>query len=146
MQRVNIPSAVTAGLGATIALTLMMTAAPLMGMPKMDIAGMLAGFMHAPLILGWLAHFMIGTALAGGYVLFFAARGHQPGWIKGALYSLIPWLMAQLIVMPMMGAPLFSGSLVLAMGSLVGHLVYGSVLGALYRPFPAQKACAVAAH
>jgi uncharacterized membrane protein (DUF485 family) len=40
--------------------------------------------------------------------------------------------MAQLLVMPMMGMPLFSGSATMAMGSLVGHMVYGAVLGGIY--------------
>jgi hypothetical protein len=53
--------------------------------------------------------------------------------------------MAQLIVMPMMGAPLFSGSMVLALGSLVGHVVYGGVLGMLYRPTRQGAACAAPA-
>jgi hypothetical protein len=42
-----------------------------------------------------------------------------------------PWLMAQVAVMPMMGMGLFSGSLPVAMGSLVGHLMYGAVIGAV---------------
>ena len=40
--------------------------------------------------------------------------------------------MAQLVVLPMMGAGLFSGSALVAAGSLMGHLVYGAVLGAVY--------------
>jgi len=32
----------------------------------------------------------------------------------------------------MMGAGLFSGSAMVAAGSLMGHLVYGAVLGAVY--------------
>jgi hypothetical protein len=35
-------------------------------------------------------------------------------------------------LLPMMGMPLFSGSAALAIGSLVGHLVYGAVVGAIY--------------
>lgn len=34
--------------------------------------------------------------------------------------------------------PVFSGSAVLAMGSLIGHFVYGSVVGAIYAA-PAQS-------
>jgi hypothetical protein len=34
--------------------------------------------------------------------------------------------------MPMMGMPVFSGSVMMAMGSLVGHLVYGAVVGGIY--------------
>jgi hypothetical protein len=40
--------------------------------------------------------------------------------------------MAQLVVMPMMGMGLFSGSALMAGGSLVGHLAYGVVLGLTY--------------
>ncbi len=40
--------------------------------------------------------------------------------------------MAQLVVMPMMGARLFSGPILMAGGSRMGHLVFGAVLGALY--------------
>lgn len=52
----------------------------------------------------------------------------------GALFGLAPFLLAQLAVMPMMGMPVFSGSVAMAMGSLVGHLVYGGVVGAVYGP------------
>ncbi len=33
---------------------------------------------------------------------------------------------------PMMGMPVFSGSMEMAMGSLIGHLVYGAVVGGIY--------------
>ncbi len=39
---------------------------------------------------------------------------------------------AQLVVMPMMGMGLFSGSMLAAGGSLMGHLVYGAVAGQVY--------------
>lgn len=41
-------------------------------------------------------------------------------------------------VAPMMGMPVFSGSVALAMGSLIGHLVYGAVVGGIYGPVPAR--------
>jgi hypothetical protein len=53
--------------------------------------------------------------------------------------------MAQIVVMPMMGMPLFSGSAVMAMGSLVGHLVYGAVVGGMYGPVAAPRAAAATA-
>lgn len=52
----------------------------------------------------------------------------------GALWGVVLWLLAQLIVMPMMGAGLFSsamGGAMAVMGSLVGHLMYGGLLGAI---------------
>ncbi|MCI0462368.1 MAG: hypothetical protein L0Z62_35905, partial [Gemmataceae bacterium] len=50
----------------------------------------------------------------------------------GITWGVILWVLAQVVVMPMMGAGLFSanaGGLMAAMGSLLGHLVYGGLLG-----------------
>ena len=73
-------------------------------------------------------------------VLYAAvAVGHLPGpgAVRGATFSIAPWLMAQLVVMPMMGAGFFSGSLLLASASLMAHLVFGAVVGGLYGAAPA---------
>lgn len=120
--------------------TLVMTAvgvwvAPLMGIPRMNPAEMLAGQMGGSLALGWAGHLMVGTILA---VIYAAVAPWIPGRpaLRGALYGLAPFLLAQVVVMPMMGMPLFSGSVALAMGSLIGHLIYGAVVGAVYGPVP----------
>jgi uncharacterized membrane protein YagU involved in acid resistance len=55
-----------------------------------------------------------------------------PAPIRGALYGLLPWAMAMIAVMPMMGMPLFGGAVPMALGSLIGHLVYGATLGSIY--------------
>lgn len=121
------------GIIATTVMTAVMLAAPYMGMPKMPIGNMLAEFMHIPVALGWAAHFMIGTVLAGIYVYFFQERLPGNDIAKGALFSLLPFLATQTMVMPMMGAGIFSSNtpapLLMVMGSLLGHLVYGGILG-----------------
>jgi uncharacterized membrane protein YagU involved in acid resistance len=141
----RIGRAATAGVIGTIAMTVIGAwIAPLMGMPRMNPAEMLAGAMGGNAALGWAGHFMIGIVLAVGYAL---VAGSLPGApvLRGALYGVAPWLMAQIVVMPMMGMPLFSGSAVMAMGSLVGHLVYGAVVGGVYGPVSAPKAAAATA-
>ena len=122
--------------GAGVVGTLVMTAiglwiAPAMGLPSMNPAEMLASKMGGVAILGWLGHLMIGSILALIYAAFAASRLPGPPAVRGAVFSLAPWLMAQIVVMPMMGMPLFSGSMTIAMGSLVGHLVYGAVVGGM---------------
>jgi uncharacterized membrane protein YagU involved in acid resistance len=132
--RVNIKigNAVLAGVVGTAVMTgVGLWVAPLMGLPPMNPAAMLAGAMGGVLVLGWMAHFMIGTVLAGIYAVV-APRLAGPPIARGALFGIAPFLLAQLMVMPMMGMPVFSGSLSLAMGSLVGHLVYGAVVGTVY--------------
>jgi uncharacterized membrane protein YagU involved in acid resistance len=96
--------------------------------------------MGGSLFLGWMAHFVIGTVLAILYATLFATRLPGPGFVRGALYGLVPWIVAQLVVMPMMGAGLFGGSFGTGFGSLVGHLVYGAVLGGIYGTNAAQAA------
>ena len=110
--------------------TLVMTAvgvyvAPMMGIPQMNPADMLAGQMGGIAALGWAGHLMIGIVLAFVYATVAVTRLPGPAWARGALFSLAPWLMAQVLVMPMMGMGVFSGSATLAAGSLIGHLVYG---------------------
>jgi uncharacterized membrane protein YagU involved in acid resistance len=128
----NIGRAVVAGMAGTAVMTAVgLWVAPMMGIPPMNPATMLAGAMGGVTALGWIAHFMIGITLAVGYALL-GTRLPGPGFVRGALFGIAPFLMAQILVMPMMGMPLFSGSVVMAMGSLIGHLVYGGVVGGLY--------------
>lgn len=131
MQR-NWGRAILAGLVGTLVMTAVgLWVAPMMGMPPMNPADMLAHAMGGSLMLGWLGHLMVGVVLAIGYAIVSPKLPGAP-WLRGALYSLAPWLLAQIAVMPMMGIPLFSGSMALAGGSLIGHLVYGIVLGSIY--------------
>jgi len=137
---VRFDRAVAGGIIGTAVMTAVgLWGAPMMGIPPMNPAVMLAGAMDGNLVLGWLGHFMIGTILALGYALV-QSRLPGPPVVRGALYSLAPFLMAQLLVMPMMGMPVFSGSATMAMGSLIGHLVYGAVLGGVYGMRTAPRA------
>ena len=128
----NWTRAIIAGVVGTLAMTgIGVWVAPMMGMPPMNPADMLAMKMGGNLMLGWGAHLMIGIILAIGYAIV-APSLPGPPVVRGALYSIAPWLVAQILVMPMMGMGVFSGSMTLAMGSLIGHLIYGSVVGAIY--------------
>lgn len=140
--QLSIKSALIAGFAGTIAMTAFTFMAPLMGF-EMDIPKMLAGTMGAPIVVGWLAHFMVGEILAINFATLFLSKTNKVSDAKsGALFGIIPWLVAQIMVMPMMTimagggflAGLFSGSPMIAMASLVGHLIYGAILGALYKP------------
>lgn len=131
MQR-NWGKAIIAGLVATLVMTAVgLWVAPMMGIPAMNPAQLLAGAMGGSILLGWMGHLMIGVILAIGYAIVAPALP-GPAWLRGALYGIAPWLLAQIVVMPMMGMPVFSGSAALAIGSLIGHLVYGAVVGAIY--------------
>jgi uncharacterized membrane protein YagU involved in acid resistance len=136
MKKPNVGRAVVAGIAGTVAMTMMILVGPMMGMPEMYIGNMLAEFMGIPITLGWIMHFMIGTVLALIYVFMFADKLPGAPWLRGALYGLVPWLVSQVMVNPMMGAGVFASNMpdavMIVMGSLMGHLIYGAVVGAIY--------------
>ena len=136
----NYTKIIIAGIAGTIAMTVVgLFGAPMMGLAPMNPAAMLAGAMGGMVALGWIAHFMIGVVFAFGYVLA-SPYLPGPGAARGAIYAIAPWLMAQVAVMPMMGMPIFSGSVMVAMASLIGHIVYGLVVGAILGVSPSVPA------
>ena len=136
-MRPNVVKAILGGLVATIVLTLIMYyVAPIMTGQPMDVAQMLAGMMGMSWMMGMIVHFILGTIvfpLIYVYVLYGILPG--PPWMKGMIWGLILWLIAEIAVMPMAGADIFHSEhpagFMAAIGSLMGHLVYGAILGAI---------------
>jgi len=124
---------ILAGAAGTAMMTVLMLAAPIMGLPKMPIGEMLGSFLGIGSVFGWAMHGMIGLVLAGIYAFGFADRLPGAPAVRGSVYGVLVFLLAQLVVMPIMGAGVFSGGHVpMIMGSLLGHLAYGSLVGAVY--------------
>lgn len=128
----NWGKAVVAGLAGTAVMTAVaMYGAPMMGMPVMSVPAMLAGQMGGNMMIGWAAHFMIGTTLAVIYAVVAPSLPGAPA-LRGALFSVAPWSVAMLMMMPMMGMGLFGGDMTSAIGSLIGHLFFGATVGLIY--------------
>lgn len=132
MNTLRAGKAIIAGVTGTAAMTALMLMAPAMGLPPMNVGAMLGAMMGGSTVLGWVAHFTVGAILALAFAALVAPRLPGPSLVRGMAYGVVPWLAAQLVVMPMMGAGFFSGSLAAAAGSLMGHLVYGAVVGVVY--------------
>ncbi len=141
------------GFAATVLMTALMYMAPLMGMPKMDIATMLGTmFLASPGAAFWLGlmiHLMMGTVLFPAIYHFLLQPVSGSGSGRGLLFGLLLWATANLMVMPMMGRihPMVKNGMMPApgflmlnlgvmapIGSLIGHLLYGVVLGKLAGP------------
>jgi uncharacterized protein DUF6789 len=121
------------GLVGTLAMTAMMyVVAPMMGL-RMDIAAMLGSMLGGSWTAGLMMH-VVNGAVVFPAIYVFALYAHLPGSpaVRGTIWGVALWLVAQTVVMPMMGAGLFSsamGGVMAAMGSLIGHVLYGSLLG-----------------
>ena len=142
-----------AGFVATVAMTALMYMAPIMGMPKMDIATMLGTMflssLGAAFWFGMMIHLVMGIVLFPVIYRLALQRGDRSGTAAGALFGLVLWAIANFMVMPMIGVihPAVKGGMMPApgflmlhlgvmapVGSLIGHLVYGALLGKLAGP------------
>lgn len=125
-----------AGFVATVVLSLLMIVKSMMGlMPELDVITMLSRMMGMPAIMGWIAHFAIGTIAWGG--LFALIQDRLPGntlWLRGVVFGIGVWLMMMIAVMPMAGAGLFGMALgiMAPMATLILHIIFGAILGGTY--------------
>jgi hypothetical protein len=80
-------------------------------------------------------HFCFGIAWAVVYAAWAEPRLTGPGWRRGLVFSLLPWLGSVLVFLPLVGGGPFGLALgagpLPVLGNLVLHLVYGVVLGEL---------------
>lgn len=157
---INVGKALVGGFVGTVLITALMYGGPLMGFPRMDIATMLGTMVVADpgpaFWVGMLIHFMMGTViLALAYAALYRFLPGPP-WARGAIWGLVFWVLAMAVVMPMMSVihPMVATSRMPApgffslnmgvlapIGSLIGHLIYGVVLGAIYgQPEPVREA------
>lgn len=87
----------------------------------------------------WLVfHYVTGLAMVALYV--FLLEPVLPGGVlmKGSLFSLLPWLINGLIVLPLLDQGLFGLSVLPLSGVLyffVANWLFGAVLGILYAKF-----------
>ncbi len=125
--------AIIGGVAGTVVMTgMMMYIAPMMtGMP-MDIAAML-GAMLGGYTMGMIAHIMMGVVvfpLAYVYLVHGLLKGSP--LFRGIIYGVVLWLAAITMVMPMAGAGFLMseiGGMMAVVAALLGHLVYGGLLG-----------------
>lgn len=136
--------AAAAGAIGTGVLTALWLVEPSIGLPKIAVGQILSTFMsvsvaHVPVgsAGGWIIHLAVGIVLALVYAAFFAERLPGAPIVRGMLYGAMVFVVAQCVLMPMVGAGFFSrGDFELIIGSLLGHLAYGAVVGWTYVPPP----------
>jgi len=144
----SILSAVIAGLVGTVVFTMVMVMAPKMGMPKMDIVGLLGSmFGGENRALGMIIHLMMGAIFAIIYAYLWGAGIGTLSLLGGVIFGVVHWLVVGLMMggMPMLHTGIKSGSVeapgafmlksggpVAFMGGLIGHIVFGIVVALVY--------------
>jgi len=89
--------------------------------------------------IAFAVHIVVSAAIGVGYAVVsgFAAKTRRRGLYTGVLYGLAWWFIGPLTVMPLMlgaqwGAQWNVAALANQTPSLVGHLLFGAVLGGTY--------------
>jgi hypothetical protein len=134
-------ASVVAGVAAGIVFGLMMQmmTAPTPDGGEMPMIAMVGQIVGSPTAAAGWAYHLFNSAVIGaifGWLLGNRVDGYGSaiGW--GAAYGFLWWILGALILMPMMlGMPAFAPLMMspmrmVAMGSLVGHVVFGTILGA----------------
>ena len=139
----NIVGAIVAGLAGTGVMTAMMYMAPRMGMPGMDILGMLGSMFTSDrgtaTKLGAVMHLMMGAIFALAYAVLWNAGVGSPNLLWGLIFGAIH-AVAAILAMPMMMAqhprkPEMETSPMAVAGQLMGHAVFGIVVALIYAAF-----------
>lgn len=146
----NILAAVVAGVVATLAMTAVMSMAPAMGLPRMEIPKMLGSMFvrdgGAANGLGLMLHLMMGVVFAIIYAIGFTALNAAPTWYTGVLFASAHWLVAMLVmgmmgsvhpriregVMSDIGVFMLKLGTMAPVGALMGHWIYGVVVAVVY--------------
>ncbi|MCI0624710.1 MAG: hypothetical protein L0387_24205 [Acidobacteria bacterium] len=149
--KAHVSRALVAGAVGTLVMTLMIYAAPGVRMPAMDLAAligsMLSHQMPEPMSPSWwvgmMLHFVNGIfifPLIYIFLLYPVLLGWP--WFRGLCWALILWILAQTLLMPIMGFGFFTVKaprpMWHIMSSLVAHLLYGVLLGLLAGPQPVR--------
>lgn len=132
---------ILAGIVATAVMALVMMMAPYIGLPKMNVAEMLSNMIHTPLTIGWLLHFVIGIFFAFIYAKYFNRWLHKidNNILRGMLYGFFVFVFAQIMIpvlmkiMPPADMSENQNMVLMLVGSLIVHLVFGGVPGSFYK-------------
>ncbi len=144
----NAVAAIISGIAGTLAMSMLMSLAPKMGLPNMDIVGMLGSVFGKPnRILGWALHMMMGAVFALIYANLWALGLGAPNLGIALVFGSIHWILVgmAMAMVPVMhvgirngtiAAPglwmINQGGLMSFAGGLAGHWVYAAVMVLVY--------------
>ncbi len=122
-----VPAGIVGGFAGGIVFGVMMQT---MGMIPM--IAMLIG--SESVAVGWIIHLGISAFIGVTFALLFGARAKRPvaAAVLGLGYGAVWWVLGALLIMPArLGMPTFTLN-DMTTNSLVGHLIYGAILGLTY--------------
>jgi hypothetical protein len=139
----KIGASVVAGLigGVLFGMMMHMMMAPTPDGGQMPVMAMIGQIVGSPTVgVGWVYHLFNSAVIGAIFGVLLGDRVHgfasALGW--GAAYGFVWWIVGGLVLMPvLLGMPAFAPLTMppmrmVAMGSLVGHLIFGLILGGTF--------------
>jgi hypothetical protein len=139
----KIGASVVAGLiaGVVFGMMMQMMMAPTPDGGQMPMLAMVGQIVGSPTVgAGWLYH-LFNSAVIGaifGWLLGARVHGYASALGWGAAYGFAWWIIGGLVLMPLfLGMPAFAPLMMppmrlVAVGSLIGHLIYGLILAGVF--------------
>src|SRR5262245_41303349 len=137
-MRSDVNSGITAGLvgGVIFGIMMQMMTAPTPEGGQMPMMAMVAKVVRSEsVIIGWIYHLFNSAVIGAIFGWLLGSRSHNYGlalaW--GGGYGVVWWILGGLILMPLLlGMPAFAPLQMepmrpVALGSLVGHVIYGLI-------------------
>jgi uncharacterized membrane protein YagU involved in acid resistance len=136
----NVTRAIATGVIATASMTALLLIEPAVGLPEIAIGQLLStslslttALSSAGPAMGWVVHFGVGVLWALVYAAVVMQRLPGSPLVRGLIYGALVFVLAQALLLPLVGAGFFSrGDPSMLAGGLLGHLVFGGVLGWVY--------------
>jgi hypothetical protein len=147
--------AIVWGVLATVAFTIFSRMGRAIGMTDMDLLDLLGSVVAEPgttraRLLGGMMHLVNGAVLAVGWAYAAVVAGVELNWASAMAWGAVLWLLALLMVSTVgavhpairrgtqddPGPAATNFGTLTPVGSLMGHLVWGAVLGLLYAAWP----------
>lgn len=113
-------------------------------MAMMGMLGMIAGMVgSSSAAVGFLVHLMISAFIGAVFAVLLDRFTHKAlaATISGIVYGMFWWVLGPLTLMPLMmgmglGTNWSAAAAKAAMPSLMGHVIYGAILGFAYYKLP----------
>ena len=118
------------GIIAAAIMSLLIAISPVLGFPRLAVWQIISSVLKTSLVIGWSAHFAIGVIFA--FVYFYLKKSFKIflGIFGGLIFGFGIFLGVQAFTFLFLKN---SFEILSALGSLIGHLVFGGILGYLIK-------------
>jgi len=145
----KIQQTILAGVAGTSAMSVIMYVGSILGLPKMNPPKMLSLMIGFPMLIAWLMHFLIGITFAFMYAYFIVrvVKKINSKILKGVIFGVFAFIFGQIMIALL--AAIFGdipagedNMMLLMIGSIIGHLVFGIVVVQFIKDPVAEKSFA----